>query len=193
MERADRNVRFTARCRHRLWRYRHRLVAGGGGMRKTMKPRVAGTSEPEKLLSRVRLSAIPWTVAYQAPPSLEFSRQESCSGLPCPSPKLEGEDKSRPDLPGLPVSCQCLPFQLSHSFHLTLHPLSRGSQPAALTGPGPAANAVITGLPRRRSQGCSEPVSGEYGFFQRLLTKHLAPTPPRPPAPIPRLHSQPLD
>ena len=28
----------------------------------------------------------PWTVAYQAPPSMGFSRQEYCSGLPFPSP-----------------------------------------------------------------------------------------------------------
>ena len=28
----------------------------------------------------------PWTVAYQAPPSLGFSRQEHWSGLPFPSP-----------------------------------------------------------------------------------------------------------
>ena len=28
----------------------------------------------------------PWTVAYQAPQSMEFSRQEYWSGLPCPSP-----------------------------------------------------------------------------------------------------------
>ena len=39
-----------------------------------------------KLLSRVRLFAIPWTVAYQAPPSTGFSRQEYWSGLPFPSP-----------------------------------------------------------------------------------------------------------
>ena len=39
-----------------------------------------------KLLSRVQLFAIPWTVAYQAPPSMEFSRQEYWSGLPFPSP-----------------------------------------------------------------------------------------------------------
>ena len=31
-------------------------------------------------------SATPWTVAHQAPLSLRFSRQEYCSGLPCPSP-----------------------------------------------------------------------------------------------------------
>ena len=39
-----------------------------------------------KSLSRVRLFATSWTVAYQAPPSMEFSRQEYWSGLPFPSP-----------------------------------------------------------------------------------------------------------
>ena len=39
-----------------------------------------------KLLSRVRLFEIPWTVAYQAPLSMGFSRQEYWSGVPFPSP-----------------------------------------------------------------------------------------------------------
>ena len=39
-----------------------------------------------KSLSRVRLFAIPWTVAYKAPLSMEFSRQEYWNGLPFPSP-----------------------------------------------------------------------------------------------------------
>ena len=39
-----------------------------------------------KLLSRVQLFVTPWTVAYQAPPSVGFSRQEYWSGLPFPSP-----------------------------------------------------------------------------------------------------------
>ena len=39
-----------------------------------------------KLLSRVQLSATPWTAAYQAPPSMRFSRQEYWSGVPLPSP-----------------------------------------------------------------------------------------------------------
>ena len=38
-----------------------------------------------KSLSRVRLLATPWTAAYQAPPSMGFSRQEYWSGLPLPS------------------------------------------------------------------------------------------------------------
>ena len=39
-----------------------------------------------KSLSRVQLLATPWTAAYQAPPSMGFSRQEYWSGVPSPSP-----------------------------------------------------------------------------------------------------------
>ena len=39
-----------------------------------------------KSLSRVRLLVTPWTAAYQAPPSMGFSRQEYWSGVPLPSP-----------------------------------------------------------------------------------------------------------
>ena len=39
-----------------------------------------------KALSRVRLSATPWSVARQAPLTVGFSRQEDCRGLPCPPP-----------------------------------------------------------------------------------------------------------
>ena len=39
-----------------------------------------------KSLSCVQLFATPWTVAYQAPQSMGFSRQEYWRGLPFPSP-----------------------------------------------------------------------------------------------------------
>ena len=39
-----------------------------------------------KSLSHVRLLATPWTAAYQAPPSMGFSRQEYWSRVPLPSP-----------------------------------------------------------------------------------------------------------
>ena len=39
-----------------------------------------------KSLSYVRLLATTWTAAYQAPPSMGFSRQEYWSGVPLPSP-----------------------------------------------------------------------------------------------------------
>ena len=39
-----------------------------------------------QMLSHVQLLATPWTVALQAPLSMEFSRQDYWSGLPFPSP-----------------------------------------------------------------------------------------------------------
>ena len=39
-----------------------------------------------KSLSRVRLLVTPWTTAYQAPPSMGFSRQQYWNGVPLPSP-----------------------------------------------------------------------------------------------------------
>ena len=34
----------------------------------------------------------PWTAAYQAPPSMGYSRQEDWSGMPLPSPRLSPKD-----------------------------------------------------------------------------------------------------
>ena len=42
---------------------------------------------PEFTLSCVQLFAIPWTIACQALLSMDFSRQEYCSGLSFPSPE----------------------------------------------------------------------------------------------------------
>ena len=55
-----------------------------------------------KLLSHVGHFAIPWTVAYQAPPSVDFSRQEYWSGLPFSSPG---------DLPDLGIEPRSPTFQ----------------------------------------------------------------------------------
>ena len=44
-----------------------------------------------KALSRVWPSATPWTAAFQAPPSMGFSRQEYWSGVPLPSPGIPAE------------------------------------------------------------------------------------------------------
>ena len=53
-----------------------------------IKHEVSEKSEA-KLLSHVRLFATPWTIAYQAPPSMGFSWQEYWSGLPFPPALLE--------------------------------------------------------------------------------------------------------
>ena len=47
-------------------------------------------------LSRVRLFVTPWTVARQAPLSMEFSRQEFWSGLPFHSPRYPPDPEIKP-------------------------------------------------------------------------------------------------
>ena len=54
-----------------------------------------------KSLSRVRLFVTPWTVAYEVPPSMEFSRQEYWSGLPFPSPGDLPNPGTEPGSPAL--------------------------------------------------------------------------------------------
>ena len=54
-----------------------------------------------KSLSRVQLFATPWTVAYQAPLSMAFSRQEYWSGLPFPSPGDLPTPRIEPEIPAL--------------------------------------------------------------------------------------------
>ena len=39
--------------------------------------------------------------AHQSPLSMEFSRQEYCSGLPCPSPEVLPDSEIEPGLPAL--------------------------------------------------------------------------------------------
>ena len=58
-----------------------------------------------KLLSHVQFFVTPWTVAHQAPPSKEFSRQGYWSGLPFP---LQGIFLTQGSNPGLPHCRQTL-------------------------------------------------------------------------------------
>ena len=70
-----------------------------------------------KSLSHVRLFATPWTVAYQAPLSMGFSRQEYWSGVPFPSPG----DLPDPGIkPGL-LHCRQTLYQLSYHCASPIH------------------------------------------------------------------------
>ena len=62
-----------------------------------------GCKERKKVtsLSRVQLFVTPWTVAYQASPSMGFSRQEYWSGLPFPSPGDLPHPGTEPGSPAL--------------------------------------------------------------------------------------------
>ena len=92
----------------------HRHLTTGpqnSSIHSSLKVDTAQLSIHECTLSHVRLSATLWTVARQAPLSMEFSRPEDWSGLPCPPPgslPLPGMEPESPalqadPLPGMPV------------------------------------------------------------------------------------------
>ena len=64
------------------------------------KPKNVQVKVKVKSLSSVQLFETPWTISYQAPLSMEFSRQEYWSGLPFPSP---GDLPNTGTEPGSPV------------------------------------------------------------------------------------------
>ena len=71
----------------------HHSLSASGGDKRTQDPEhvvhglILSESESESVsCSVVSDSATPCSVAHQAPLSMGFSRQEYCSGLPCPSP-----------------------------------------------------------------------------------------------------------
>ena len=87
-----------------------------------------------KSLGHVRLFATPWTVAYQAPLSMGFSRQEYWSGLPFPSPG---------DLPNPGIEPRSSTFQADT---LTSEPPGKPSRHATRQIPllsSPQASAII--------------------------------------------------
>ena len=55
------------------------------------------------VLSYVQLFVNPWTVAHQAPLSVEFSRQEYWSGLPFPPPGDPPNPGIKPESPASPA------------------------------------------------------------------------------------------
>ena len=69
-----------------------------------------------KSVSHVQLFATPWTVACQAPPSMEFSRQGYQSGLPFPSPG----DLPNPGIKrrSLALQADTLPSEPPGKFHI---------------------------------------------------------------------------
>ena len=69
------------------------------------------------MLSCIRLFVTPWTVARQAPPSMEFSRQEYWSGLSFPSPGYLPDPGIEPASPALAGEC----FSTVPPGHLRMH------------------------------------------------------------------------
>ena len=84
-----------------------------------------------KSLSRVRLLATPWTAAYQAPPSMGFSRQEYWSGVPLPSPNM----LSSLVITFLPRSKRLLILWLESLSAVILEPKKRKSVTVSIVSP----------------------------------------------------------
>ena len=70
--------------------------------------------------SCVRFFVIPWTVALQAPPSMEFSRQEYWNGYPIPSPGHLPDPGIEPESPALQVDSLHLSHQGRYGISLSL-------------------------------------------------------------------------
>ena len=87
------NVNFPLPCNiiYRFWRLGCGTSMGRGIL----------YSACAQLLSHVWLFTTPWTVAHQAPLSMEFSRQEYWSGLPVPSPGDVPDPGIKPRSPAL--------------------------------------------------------------------------------------------
>ena len=73
------------------------------------------------MLSCARLFVIPWTVAHQAPLSMEFPRQESWSGLPFPSPRDLPDPGIEPESPVYPTLQADTLFLTEYNFQLQIY------------------------------------------------------------------------
>ena len=114
-----------------------------------------------KSLSRVLLFATPWTVAYQAPLSMEFSRQEYWSGLPFPTPGDLPDPGIEPRSPALQEDV--LPSELpGKPYVMLLHTIMLKGFPGGSNYKECACNAGDPGLiPRSRrfpGEGSSNPL-----------------------------------
>ena len=97
-----------------------------------------------KLLSCIQLCVTPWTVARQAPLSMEFSRPEHWSGLPFPSPG---------DLPDSGIKVNSLPAELPGKPKVKVTQLC-----PTLCGP----------------MDCSLPGSSVHGILQARILEQIA-------------------
>ena len=83
---------------------------------------IEGKKVKVKSLSQVQLFVTPWTIAYQAPLLMGFSRQEYWSGLPFPSPGYLPNTGIEPGFPALQTDAEgilnmAIPYSGMHCNH----------------------------------------------------------------------------
>ena len=127
-----------------------------------------------KSLSCVQLFATLWTVSYQAPPSMGFSRQEYWSGLPFPSPgdlpnpgikpgsptlQADALTSEPPEKP-LKVTSYHLCHIMCHNWHLIMFTMFNGLEVSHRSSL-PSRGEDHTGV----TGGCAtELLSGKWGL-----------------------------
>ena len=70
------------------------------------------------MFSHVQFFVSPWTIARQAPLSMEFSREEYWSGLPCPPPGDLPDPGIELTFPDLQADSLSLSHREAHHWHL---------------------------------------------------------------------------
>ena len=110
--------------------------------------------------SRVQLFEALWTVVCQAPPSVGFSRQESGSGLPFPSPG----DLFDPGMEPRSLTSPTLVCILSHFNHVRL------CDPMDCSLPGPSVHGILKG--KNTGVGCHVLLPRIFPT-QGLIPRHL--------------------
>ena len=122
------------------------------------------------LLSRfssVRLLTTPWTAAYQAPPSMGFSRQEYWSGVPLPSPPFPLSIHIL--VLYVCVSISALQIRSYRSFFWGFPANSVGKESTCNAGdPG-----LIPGLRRSAGEGIGCPLQYSWASLVAQLAKNL--------------------
>ena len=110
-------------------------------------------------LSHIQLLVTPWTVALQAPLSLEFSRQEYWSGLPFPSPGDLPEPRIKPA------------FLMFTSLQEDSSPTEPSGKPFAKFQFSLVAQSCLTLC---NPTDCSLPGSSVHGVFQARILEWVA-------------------
>ena len=129
-----------------------------------------------KSLSRVRLFAIPWTIAHEAPPSVGFSSQEYWSGLPFPSPGALPNPGIKPGSPALQANAFSSVQSLSRVDSLRPHESQHARPPCPSPTPGVYSNsypssrwchpAISSSVTPFSSSPQSLPASGSFPMSQ---------------------------
>ena len=109
-----------------------------------------------KSLSRARLLATPWTAAYQAPPSMGFSRQEYWTGVPLPSPLVS-------------LQTRCLIFNWSLYKNPWLFP---SFLHAALPSRKPSLLCLFKYYPSSKAKNSRLPLTPQGSLFSSFVCSH---------------------